>query len=291
MKPWSYGVTQKVFFYLLLAVVALAFLLPMVYMFTNSFMDSDEILNTYAIMNADADYSNKVGKMELKLIPDEVSLMQYYRVLLRKPLYLRLFWNSMVLTVPIVLGQIVVGAFAAFSFSKLRFPFRDKIFFIYIIVMMMPFQVTLVPNYIMIRKLDIIGSYLAVILPGIFTSFGVFLLRQFMRGIPDEYCESAKMDGAGYLRILLHVMLPQCKSGMASLAILSFIDNWNMVEQPLVFLENSNMHPLSIFLSGINGGATGLAFASGILYMTPPLLMFLYGENYFVQGIQLTGIK
>jgi multiple sugar transport system permease protein len=157
--------------------------------------------------------------------------------------------------------------------------------------MMMPFQVTLVPNYIILKKLNLLGTYWSIILPGIFTTFGVFLLRQFMMYIPDEYCEAAKIDGAGYLRTFYCIILPQCKGALVSLAILVFVDNWNMVEQPLIFLKDEGMYPLSIFLSMINSDDIGIAFACGFLYMLPTLLIFLYGENHFVEGIQLSGIK
>jgi len=103
------------------------------------------------------------------------------------------------MTIPIVIIQVIVGVFAAYAFAKLRFPLRDKLFFVFIVVMLMPLQVTLVPNYILLRKLDMIGSFLSVILPGGFSAFGVVLLRQYMRGIPDECCEAAMIDGAGYL--------------------------------------------------------------------------------------------
>ena len=289
--------------YLILILISIALMFPVLYMVTNSFMSSNEVLknyntiseqNTETVDTANSDSNGKVAEpsyISFKLIPEEVSFMQYYNVLLRKPKFLIMFWNSVRMTLPIVIGQIIVAALAAYAFSKLKFPFSDQIFFIYIIVMMMPFQVTLVPNYIMLKNLNLLGSYWAVILPGTFGTFGVFLLRQFMVYIPDDYCEAAKIDGAGYIKSFFSVVLPQCKGALASLAILVFIDNWNMVEQPLIFLEDETMHPLSIFLSKINSQDIGIAFACGILYMVPTLLVFLYGENYFIEGIEISGIK
>ena len=157
--------------------------------------------------------------------------------------------------------------------------------------MLLPYQATLVPNYIILNKLNLVGSYLAIILPGAFSTFGVFLLRQFIIAIPDEYIEASKVDGASHMRIFARIIVPQCKGGIASLAILSFIDNWNMVEQPLVFLQDSFKYPMSIFLAHINQTQLGIAFACGILYMLPAVLIFLYGEDYLVKGIQLSGIK
>ena len=289
--------------YILLVCISIALLFPILYMVTNSFMSTSEVLRNYSAINGqnvqsagaetkdDSATEAKPDRITFSLIPEKVSFMQYYNVLLRKPKFLLMFWNSVIVTVPILVGQIIVAALAAYAFSKLKFPFSDKIFFLYIIVMMMPFQVTLVPNYIMLKKLSLLGSYWSIILPGTFATFGVFLLRQFMMYIPDEYCEAAKIDGAGYVKSFFSVVLPQCKGALASLAILVFIDNWNMVEQPLIFLEDESMHPLSIFLSRINEMDIGIAFACGILYMVPTLLVFLYGENYFIEGIELSGIK
>ncbi len=283
--------------YMVLICIAAALLFPVMYMVTNSFMSNSEVLRNYSVISSggtDGAVSDEVVEhsyINFTLIPDTVSFMQYYNVLLRKPKFLLMFWNSVFLTVPIVVGQIIVATLAAYAFSKLKFPFSDKIFFIYIIVMMMPFQVTLVPNYIVLKNLNLLGSYWSIILPGTFATFGVFLLRQFMIYIPDEYCEAAKIDGAGYLKSFFRIILPQCKGALASLAILVFIDNWNMVEQPLIFLDNETMHPLSIFLSRINEQEIGIAFACGMLYMIPTLLVFLYGENYFIEGIEMSGVK
>lgn len=277
--------------YVIILLISAMMLFPIVYMFTNSLMTSQEVMSSYSAVSETVLSEGEPPSISFNLIPDKVSLMQYYDILLRKPKFLLMFWNSVFVTLPILVGQIIVSTMAAYAFSKLKFPFSDKIFFLYIIVMMMPFQVTLVPNYIMLNKLHLMGSYWAVILPGIFSTFGVFLMRQFMLYIPDDYCEAAKIDGAGYIATFIRVVLPQCKGSIASLVILVFIDNWNMVEQPLIFLKDQSMHPLSIFLSAINGQDLGIAFACGILYMFPTLMIFLYGENYFIEGIELSGIK
>lgn len=278
--------------YMVLLGASVALLFPLVYMLSNSFMESSEVMEAYKALNGSEAYkTTAVQSVSLRLIPDPVSLTQYYQALFRKPTFLIMFWNSVILTVPIVAGQLLVSVMGAYAFAKLRFPFRDQIFFIYIIVMMMPFQVLLVPEFIMLKKLNLMGSYWAVILPGVFTTFGVFLLRQFMIRIPDEYSEAAKIDGCGHMLTFTRVILPQCRGAVASLAILVFVDNWNMVEQPLIFLDNERMHPLSIFLSKINTSELGIAFACGIIYLLPALFVFLYGENDLVEGIQRSGIR
>jgi multiple sugar transport system permease protein len=294
LKVWTQGIKKikKAVYYFIIVLVSFCLLFPVIYMTANSFMGEKEIRENYGtLMEAEDSKKEKIEYMNFRLIPEHVSFMQYYQALLRKPRFINMFWNSIILTLPILLGQLVVSTFAAYAFSKFRFPFRDFIFFVFIIVMMMPFQVTLVPNYIIMKKINLLGSYLSIILPGTFSTFGVFLLRQFMIGIPDEYCEAARIDGASSLRIFLNVILPECKGALASLAILVFIDNWNMVEQPLIFLKDETVHPLSVFLSRINSGEMGIAFACGLLYMIPTLLIFLYGEEYLVEGIQLSGKK
>lgn len=275
--------------YVILVAVSVLLLFPFVYMLANSFTTAREASAAYSIISGGTLSADQY--IGFKLIPEQFSLIQYYDALLRRPKFLVMFWNSVIMTVPIVMGQLLVASLAAFAFSKLRFPFRDQLFFVYIIVMLMPFQVTLVPNFIIEKNLNLLGSYASVILPGIFSTFGVFLLRQFMMYIPQEYCEAANIDGTGYFRLFTNIVLPNCKSALASMAILVFVDNWNMVEQPLVFLSDENMRPLSIFLNKINESEIGIAFACGIIYMIPTLLIFLYGENYFIEGIQLSGIK
>ncbi len=267
---------------ILLIALALMMLFPMILTVTNSFMGSQEIENNYSRNDEELDQNTFFS---MKLIPDSVTLRQYYDILIAKHKFLRMFWNSVFIVLPIVAGQVVISSMAAFVFAKLKFKGKDVLFFIYIIIMMMPFQVTLVPNYITLDKLGLIDKYSAIIFPGVFGAFGVFLMRQFMIAIPNECIEAARVDGCSLLQIFFKIALPLSKGGIASLAILSFIDNWNMVEQPLIFLKDTNKYPLSIYLSKINHTELGIAFAASIIYMLPMLLMFLYGENYLVEGI------
>ena len=166
---------------------------------------------------------------------------------------------------------------------------RDSIFFFYVILMLMPYQVTLVPNYLVSDWLGVLDTRWAIILPGSFAPFSVFLLTKFMRRIPASLIEAAKLDGAGEWRIFWSICLPQCRSALYSIAILVFIDYWNMVEQPLILLPDASQQPLSVYLSQINAGEIGIAFAAAVIYMVPGLLMFLHGEAYLVEGITYAG--
>lgn len=274
------------------AILALAFILPLFLTVTNSFMSENEIDNNYgSVMSGLEESKENRTYAGLRFIPDCVTVKQYYRVLVKQSSYLLMFWNSVFMVLPILAGQLLVASMAAYAFSMLDFKFRETLFFIYIITMLMPFQVTLVPNYIVADFLGILGTFRSIIFPGVFGTFGVFLLRQFMIAIPKEILESAMVDGAGHLTVFFRMVLPMSRNAVAALLILVFMDNWNMVEQPLIFLEDPAKYPLSLFLSRINLDEMGVAFAASVVYMIPMLLLFLYAENYFIEGIQHSGIK
>lgn len=280
---------------LVAAAFAVLFLLPIILTITNSFMSASEISANYGSVFATNSQGGKVyisEKVNLKFIPDMVSFSQYITVLFKSPEYLLKFWNSVLLVGPIVIFQLLVASLASYGFTRYRGRIREIIFFSYIILMLMPYQVTLVPNYLVAGWFKTLDTYWAIWLPGIFSPFAVFLLTKFMRRIPTSVIEAAQIDGAGEWQIFKRVCMPLCKGAICSAAILVFIDYWNMVEQPLILLSDAEKHPLSVFLSKINSGEIGLAFAVATIYMVPSLLVFLYGEEYLVDGITYqSGIK
>jgi multiple sugar transport system permease protein len=227
--------------------------------------------------------------VNLKFIPDIVSFEQYFKVLILSPEYLLKFWNSFLYVVPIVVFQLAIASLAAYGFARYRGKVREVIFFAYIILMLMPYQVTLVPNYLVSKWLNILDTRWAIWLPGFFSPFAVYMLTKYMRRIPKSIYEAAEIDGAGEWQIFSKICLPNCRGGIASIAILLFIDYWNMVEQPLILLSNDQLHPLSVFLSKINSGEISLAFAVAVIYMVLPMMVFLYGEEYLVEGIVYQG--
>lgn len=295
LKNWSNRSGKKVLHLAILLILAVFFLLPLAVTITNSFMSEQEIAHNYkavtdkSLTGYQAEDGSSYARFEL--IPDLVVLKQYYSVLIKKTQFLFMFWNSILITVPIVLGQTIVSTLAAYAFAKFNFKGRNVLFFVYIVVMLMPFQVTLVPNYIIADKLGLLNHYASIIFPGIFGTFGVFLLKQYMEQIPDSYLEAAKVEGAGQLYIFLKIIVPMSRTGIAAMAILVFVDNWNMVEQPLIFLQDAAKQPLSLYLSKIIAGEMGLAFAASTLYMIPVLLNYLYFGKYLLEGIRLSGIK
>ena len=286
------GVFQKVVLVMIALLFAVLFLMPTVVTLTNSFMAQSEINANYGKVFETTDSGGKVFVSEvvnLKLIPDMVSFQQYLTVLLKSPKYLFKFWNSMIYTVPIVIFQLVTAVLASYAFTRFKGRLKEILFFVYIIIVLMPYQVTLVPNFLVSEWMGIYDTRWAIWLPGIFSPFAVYLLTKYMKRIPTGIIEAARIDGAGEWQIFRHISIPLCKGALYSVAILIFIDFWNMVEQPLILLANEELHPLSIFLSKINAGEIGLAFAVASIYMVPGLLVFMYGEDYLVEGITYQG--
>ncbi len=271
---------------------AIIFLMPIILTITNSFMSSSEINANYGSIFATTQKGGKIfisKTVNLKFVPDMVTFAQYFTVLFKSPQYLLKFWNSIIYVVPIVGIQLGIATLAAYGFSRYDSRVKRAIFFAYIIMMLMPYQVTLVPNFLVSKAIGIYGTRWSIWLPGFFSPFAVYLLTKFMRRIPTEVLEAASIDGAGEWYIFSRINMPLCKGGIASIAILVFFDYWNMVEQPLILLGDPDLHPLSVFLSKINTGEISLAFAVAVIYLVPPLLIFLYGEDYLVEGISYQG--
>ena len=268
------------FSFAVLLLFSLFFLLPIVYTVSNSFMSAEEINQYYGTSNP-----------TFHLIPDQISLKAYQEVFWDSPYYLIKFWTSLLLSAVIVFGQVVISLFAGYGFAKFRFFGRDVLFFLVIIIMMMPYQVTLVSNYIVLAEMNLINTYAALILPAVFSPFGVFLIRQIISGIPNDILDAARLDGAGELRILQKIVAPYAKSGLVALALLTFIDSWNMVEQPLVFLNNPYHYPLSVTISRISQENPGAVFACGVLAIIPSLLLFAYCKDDLMKGLRFASLK
>ena len=278
--------TVNITVYIILTLLAVIVIFPVFFIAANSFMSENEIITSYGAILADSK-----SKMNLHVIPKDFSLQGYINVFLLTPEYLMKLWISIFISGSAMVGQVFISCLGGYGFAKFKFPFKNVIFYFMIILMMMPLQVTLVPNYIVFDEIKLIGSYISIIMPGIFSTFGVFLITQVFSSVPDNLIEAAKIDGANHLQILFRIIIPYGKAGVASLFILNFIDNWNMVEQPLVFLKDSNKYPLSIFLSTINQSKLGISFVCGILAVIPVLLLFLHLKDSLIYGIENANLK
>ena len=277
----------------LLAVICAGFLFPLAVTFTNSFMPEMEINLHYQTRLSVFDVIDGVYRryMSFRLMPTSFSLAQYRTVLVERPLFLALLINSMRITIPVVIGNFIISLLTAYGFTCWKNRHKEILFYVYIVVMLMPLQAVLVPNFIVAEWLGITRSHWAIIWPGIFAPFGTFLLRQSMKGIPDACREAAYIDGAGEMGVFLYIVAPQMKSGIAALTMLVFIEYWNVVDQAVIFIRDYQLEPLSVFLSRLATGRIGLIFAASCVYMVFPLLWLWFGQEHLEKGIELSGIK
>jgi multiple sugar transport system permease protein len=226
------------------------------------------------------------------LSPAEVSLKQYYAVLIEDLTVLNYFVNSAMYLVGILLGQVFVIPATAFALTKFKFRGREFIFFAIIVFLALPFQVTMMPNVITLDMLKLLNTPWAVILPMWFAPFYIFLIRQFMLGVPDELLEAGAIDGAGPLRWFVHIMLPACRPVLGAAAALSFADAWNLVEQPLVFLSaRQDLMPLSVMFNQIGEMKKEVAFAGAALYILPAIFVYMIFQDDIVRGVTLSELK
>lgn len=283
---------KKICLTIFVAVTVLIVLIPIILTITNSFMSASEISSNYGMIFQKSETGGKTfisSMVNLKFIPDMVSFSQYATILFKSPDYLLKFWNSLILVVPITIFQLVVALLAAYGFSRAKGKAAAIIFFAYVILLLMPYQVTLVPNYLVLDWMKLLDTNWAIWLPGIFSPFSVYLLTKYMKRIPVALIEAARIDGANEWQIFFRVYVPISKGIITSCVILVFMDYWNMVEQPLLFFSDAAKYPLSIFLSKINAQEIGLAFAAATIYMIPCLLIYLYGEEELVEGVAYQG--
>lgn len=231
------------------------------------------------------------GFASWKLFPRYPTLRSYVELLLDSPEFFVMFWNSVKLTGGILVGQLLVGVPAAWGFARFSFPGKKLLFIIYIALMMMPFQVMMLSNYLVLDSLGLLDTLTGIILPAVFSTFPVFIMYRFFEGIPEALMEAARLDGAGELRLFIRVGLPLGSPGIISAMVLGFLEYWNLIEQPMAFLKTKSLWPLSLFLPNINMEKAGLAFAASAVVLLPAVLVFLAGQDYLEQGIISTAIK
>ena len=231
------------------------------------------------------------GNATWSLLPSWPTLQPVVELLLDTPRFFVMFWNTFKLVIPSVLGQLIIGAPAAWALSRLRFRGRKVLTTIYITLMLMPFQVTMVPNYLVMNQLGLMDSLWAVILPFAFSSFPVFIMIKGFDAVPRALLEAASIDGAGYFRTFFSIGLPLGIPGILSALVLGFLECWSAIEQPMTFIKDSSLWPLSLYLPQIAADKMGLAMAASLMMLTPAALVFLFGQKYLELGIQSAGIK
>ena len=273
---------------LALTLLAVIILIPLVVTFLYSFFSPTEIR---AFMGTRGSFDPEKW-MEVRLSPRVFSLSQYYEILIRDNSILKMFVNSAMYTVGILLGQAVVVPMMAYALSRFQFRGRDVIFFGIIMLMLLPFQVTMVPNVLTLKQLGLLNTVWAVILPMWFSPFYIVLIRQFMVGLPNELIEAGEMDGCGTIRCYIHVILPVCGPIIGAAVALSFADCWNLVEQPMTYLsQRVDLQPLSVMFNQLVQESSGLEFAGATIYILPALFVYLFFLKDILTGVQLTEMK
>ena len=271
---------------LFLIILAVAVWFPLAFLLGGSFMGTQEVLQKLGPVLGDMK-----GFASWSLIPQYPTLRPYVELLLDSPQFFVMFWNSVRLTAGVLFGQMIVGVPAAWGFARYDFPGKGALFTLYIVLMLMPFQVTMVSNYLVLNRLSLLDTHMGIILPAVFSTFPVFIMYRFFRGIPRSLIESARLDGASEWQIFWRIGLPLGSAGVMSAMVLSFLECWSMIEQPMTFLKNRSLWPLSLYLPDIAADRAGLALAASVTALIPAILVFLYGQTYLEQGSISAGVK
>lgn len=278
MKKWMIA--------MLLSTAAFFVWIPLWMLLSASFMGSREIAHNLApVLNEKTGYAN------WSILPQYPTLKPYIELLLDAPGFFKMFWNSCIQVFPIVIGQIMIGTPAAWAFARFRFRGKGVLYALYIVLMLMPFQVTMVSSYFVLDQLGLMNTIWAIILPGAVSTFPVFLMIRFFAVIPSTLIEAASLDGAGSWQIFLRLGLPLGAPGILSAVVLGFLEYWNALEQPMTFLKDQTIWSLSLYLPTVTAENAGASLAASVIMLTPALLIFLFGQKYLEAGIAASGMK
>jgi len=247
------------------------------------------------MINASLMTSAEITKQPPVLLPAEPQFENYSQVVDVLP-FPRLYLNSLIITGGTVFGVLFTSSIAGFAFAKYQFPGKNVLFYLILATMMIPFFITLIPVFYIIRQLGWINSFQGIIIPGIFSAYGIFLMRQFITGIPDELLDAARIDGASEPRIYWQIILPLVRPALATLGTFTFIGSWNAFLWPLLVINNRDMMTVPLGLNSLRLFAAeavnlNLLMAGTVLSVLPTLIIFVFLQRYFIRGIALTGLK
>lgn len=226
-----------------------------------------------------------------KIFPKYPTFEHFFRVLFYTPQFFTVFWNSVKIVGIILVGQLVLAVPAAWAFAIYRFRFRKMLFTLYVVLMLMPFQVTMLSSYLVLDGLHLMNTHGAIILPAVCSTFPVFLIYRGFCSLPKGVIEAARIDGAGEWRIFWEIGLPLASNGVLSAVVLGFLEYWNLMEQPLAFLEDQALWPLSLYLPEIGIDQAGYSFVASAITLIPPVFVFLMGQEYLERGIAASALK
>ena len=270
-----------------LFLLALIFVFPVLFLTAGSFMGKNELKD---LLLPVLEQGSK-GYVSWKLIPEYPTLKFYVEVLLDSPEFFIMFWNSVKIAAGVLIGQLLVGMPAAWGFARFDFSGKRLLFILYIALMMMPFQVMLLGNYLVLDYFGLLDSLPGIIFPAVFSTFPVFIMYRFFEGIPQALLDAARLDGAGELRLFFIIAIPLGSPGVISAMVLDFLEYWNLIEQPMVFLKTKELWPLSLYLPNIDLNKAGMAFAASVITLIPAVLVFFWGQEYLEQGIVAAAVK
>lgn len=271
------AVVSKILVYVILITIAVLMIIPFIWMLSASIKSDRQVFQMNPFV----------------LIPENPKWNNYVAIWTKIPM-LKFVENTVFLTIVVTILQLLTSSFAAYSFAKLDFKFKNKLFFAYIATIAMPWQVYMVPQFLMMRKFGLNDKLLAIICLQAFSAFGVFMMKQFYESIPDELCEAARIDGMSEYRIYTKIMLPLSKPALSTLTIFTFVNTWNDYLGPLIYLKSESKKTiqlgLKMFISQYSSDY-GLIMTGSVLSLIPVIIVFLCLQKYFVEGVASTGLK
>ena len=278
-----FRIAIRVFIFLLLFVFSFAAVYPLVFLLGGSLKSTAELGNSLAALwSAD-------GTIQWTWLPFEPTLRHYVELLLDEPGYYVMFWNSVKIAGGVIGGQLLLSLPAAWGFARWHFPGKKVLLSLYIVLMLFPFQILMLSEYLILNWMGMIDTLWALILPGACSTFPIFIMYRFFSKVSTDVIEAAKLDGANERQIFWRIGIPLGMPGIMSVIVLAFLEYWNLIEQPAVFLRFDRLKPLSLYLSIITKENAGVAFVAALIALLPPLLVFLCGRKYLEQGIAAIG--
>ncbi|MDO4512797.1 MAG: carbohydrate ABC transporter permease [Lachnospiraceae bacterium] len=270
-------IAAKIVIYLILLLITAAMIVPFLWMLSASIKSDREVFQMNPFV----------------WIPEQPKWDNYIKIWTKIPM-LKFVENTVILTLVVTFLQLLTSSFAAYSFAKLEFKHKNKLFLAYIATIAMPWQVYMVPQFIMMRNMGLNDKLLAMICLQAFSAFGVFMMKQFYEGIPSELCEAARIDGMSEYKIYAKIMLPLSKPALSTLTIFTFVNTWNDYLGPLIYLKTESKKTIQLGLKmfiGQYSSEYGLIMAGSVVSLIPVIIMFLCLQKYFVEGVASTGLK
>ena len=270
------GSVSKVVYYVVMIALSFFMVLPLFWMITTSLKDTGALT-----------------AIPIEWIPKKVTLDSFRKLFEIFP-FGKAFLNSVIVSVSITIVNVFSACMAAYVFAKIPFKGRELLFGIFLITMMIPGSVTLIPNYLILRSFHLLNSYLGLVLPSFFNIFGIFMLRQSMRQIPDDFIDAAVIDGASQWRIFFNVIIPLSRPMIATLFVITFMGAWNDYLWPLIVLTDKNKMTLPVALSMLNGQYSteyNLLMAGALISIVPIIIVYAFAQRYFEEGLTAGGLK